>query len=248
MFAYGGAGPTHAAGYARAVRVRRVVTFPQSSVFSAFGISAMAFTRVYERGRRIRLRQPGGRGWLEDFSVFNAIVDELLEESIRDAADVAGNRHAVFRLEVDMRYGMQPNVTRVQAPGLRLADVNDAVALHERFTEEYGRIYSPAALYPQGGVDIEAFALWITIPMGEVVLPDLELAGSDPAAAWKSSRRAWFEDGWRDTPVYEERALRPGNRMDGPAIVEAVDTTTVVPPGWRYTKDRHGNGILEEVR
>ncbi|MCZ7526503.1 MAG: hydantoinase/oxoprolinase family protein [Acidimicrobiia bacterium] len=247
LFAYGGAGPTHATGYARAVRVPRIVTFPQSSVFSAFGISTMDFTRVYERSRSLRLRQPDSGPFLDDFEEFNAVVDSLVADARRDLADLGSEEEATLRLEVDMRYGMQPNVTRIRAPKLRLESVEDARALHDRFAQEYGRIFSPAAVYPQGGVDIETFAVWVTLPMRELRLEELPLGPADPSAARKGRRPVYFGEAWVDTPVFDEPLLVPGNEMDGPAIIEAVDTTIVVPPGWHFQKDRYGNGVIEEV-
>jgi N-methylhydantoinase A/acetophenone carboxylase len=48
-----------------------------------------------------------------------------------------------------------------------------------------------------------------------------------------------------DTPVYELEALRPGQSLSGPAIVQAAYTTAVIPPGRRFSIESHGLGILE---
>jgi N-methylhydantoinase A/oxoprolinase/acetone carboxylase beta subunit len=48
-----------------------------------------------------------------------------------------------------------------------------------------------------------------------------------------------------DTPVYEFEALRPGQGLNGPAIVQAAYTTAVIPPGRTFTITEHGLGILE---
>jgi N-methylhydantoinase A len=48
-----------------------------------------------------------------------------------------------------------------------------------------------------------------------------------------------------DCPIYARDALRPGNRFAGPAIVEQMDTTTLVPPGWTARVDAYLNLILE---
>ena len=53
-----------------------------------------------------------------------------------------------------------------------------------------------------------------------------------------------FEAGWFDTPVYERGGLRAGVHFDGPAIVEQLDSTTVVEPGDRVEVDRDGNLIM----
>ena len=50
-----------------------------------------------------------------------------------------------------------------------------------------------------------------------------------------------------DPAVLDAAALEPGNRLWGPAILEAPDTTTVVPPGWLYRVHETGAGILERA-
>jgi N-methylhydantoinase A len=247
LLAYGGAGPTHATGYAKHIHVPRIVTFSQSSVFSAFGISTMDFTRVYEQSRSIRLRQVDAGPYMDDFAEFNATVDGLVSEALRDVAQLAEAEDVLLRLELDMRYGMQPNVTRVRVAQLRLESQADAEKIYEHFAEEYARIYSPSALYPQGGVDIENFAVWVTVPMRQVDLKTFDLDSPDAEHARRGERRAFFGDGWVDTPVYDEALLRPGNELTGPAVIEAVDTTIVVPPGWHYSKDQFANGVIQEV-
>jgi N-methylhydantoinase A len=54
-------------------------------------------------------------------------------------------------------------------------------------------------------------------------------------------RRAWFDGTWHDTPVYRREQLGVGVALTGPAIVEQLDTTTVVEPGDRVRVDALGN-------
>ncbi len=65
--------------------------------------------------------------------------------------------------------------------------------------------------------------------------------------AQRGSRQVWFEDAGRiDCAIYDRRALPGGERVPGPAIIEAADTTVVVPPGWRLTCDPRGFLIMED--
>ena len=54
-------------------------------------------------------------------------------------------------------------------------------------------------------------------------------------------RRAWFDGRWHDTPVYRREQLAVGTELEGPAIVEQLDTTTVIEPGDHVRVDRLGN-------
>ena len=73
--------------------------------------------------------------------------------------------------------------------------------------------------------------------------------GDDPAAARVGTRPAyWDRLGAVATPVYDQNLVRCGNVIDGPAIIEAEDTTVVIEPGWRYTLDEYLNGVIEFQR
>ena len=58
----------------------------------------------------------------------------------------------------------------------------------------------------------------------------------------------WFAGGWRDTPIHRRAGLAPGARLDGPAIVEQMDTTIVIEPGCRAEADAMGNLVVDVGR
>jgi N-methylhydantoinase A/acetophenone carboxylase len=246
LFAYGGAGGTHACGYGGHVETRSIMTFPFASVFSAFGIANTDFVRSYERGAAIKLYQAHIDQWLQDFDAFNGVVAAMQGEALRDAEEL-GAQHVSWGLELSMRYGMQPHVTRIRSPRITVhssADVREVYAAYER---EYSRVYSPSATFLMGGVEIVGFTLWSAIRTRKLALPVLPLQGEDPAAAHKGARPTFWgpERGWLDTGVYDLEALRPGNRVEGPAIVEAPDTTIVIDPSRGFRVDERGNGVIE---
>jgi N-methylhydantoinase A len=58
------------------------------------------------------------------------------------------------------------------------------------------------------------------------------------------ARRVWFDGHWHDTPVFRRETLGPGIALEGPAIVEQLDATTVVEPGDRVAVDALGNLVI----
>ena len=82
------------------------------------------------------------------------------------------------------------------------------------------------------------------------VVPKAELAKTAPSgvpAAPRSHRRVWFaETGGAETPVYWRPDLAAGAAFKGPAVVEQVDSTTVVPPGFTAEIDGWLNIILRQ--
>ena len=77
------------------------------------------------------------------------------------------------------------------------------------------------------------------------VLPTLE----DARPAAPSGRRdvMFVEGQWHDTALYRRSALGRGQTIEGPAIIEQSDTTTVIPPGWRAVVHGSGDLIVERT-
>jgi N-methylhydantoinase A len=67
-----------------------------------------------------------------------------------------------------------------------------------------------------------------------------------PGDSRKATRRILTETSreFVDTEIYERSRLAPGSRIDGPAVLEQVDTTTVIDPGWQALVDDAGNLIV----
>lgn len=251
LFACGGAGPTHACGFAPYLGVKKVIASPWSPVFGAFGASTMKIQQVWEKSRSLRIFRWADQSYYEDFDVFNSIVRELKDLALRDLR-LEGYREdeMTFVLELDMRYGMQYNFTRTLSPQLEMHSAADFKALCDGFEELYAATYSPESTFPEGGVNIECFYLTASVSPPRPVIEQFELRGTTPPeTAHSTPRRAhWAEmGGYQEAPVYTFELLEPGNIIIGPALIDARDTTYVIDPGWRLTLDRFRNAILEHV-
>ena len=249
VYACGGAGATHACGFAPYVGARSVVVPAMASIFGAFGASTMEIQQVWDISRTLKLFRWDKQAYLEDLESFNQVVRELKDLAVRDLQlEGFGVERITFRLELDMRYGSQYHLTKVELPGLLLNGVEDVKALCDLFTRRYSEIYSPEAAFPVGGINVEGFYLAASVPNPrQQFSPAILSAAGVPDAARQGSRPACFDPatGLRDTPVYDWLALEPGNQLDGPALIEAPDTTYVIEPGWSYRMDAYRNGILE---
>ncbi|MCH4152750.1 MAG: hydantoinase/oxoprolinase family protein [Sphingobium sp.] len=252
LYACGGAGGAHAVGFAPFIGVRRVVIPLQSSVFGAFGASTMAIKEVWERSRTFKLFNWTEQSYLADLASFNELVAHMVDQATRDLKLEGYDESEMrFRLELDMRYGSQYNMTRVEAPKLRLDGAADAQALCDAFTRRYGEVYSPEATFPAGGINVESFFLTASVERTAFTLEQAEDAPAQPdAAASQGTRPVYWDpaDGYVETSIYNAAKLRPGNRIDGPAIIESADTTYVVSPGWNFYIDPWRNGVLERAQ
>ena len=79
--------------------------------------------------------------------------------------------------------------------------------------------------------------------------PTLTEGGRDASAAIKSHRPVWFSEanGFAPSPVLDRSTLCAGNVVAGPAVIEELDATTVVHPGWEAHVDAQGNLLLGRV-
>jgi N-methylhydantoinase A/oxoprolinase/acetone carboxylase beta subunit len=247
IFAAGGAGPVHCCGYAEAAGMNKVVIFPFSSTFCAYGSSTMDVLHVYERSRRLSLLTAGHGVWSEDYASFNAVVAGLRELARRDFAGEGFDPDQVrYALELDMKFGGQLNVKRVASPVLAVGSEADMRQIYAAFEKEFSEAYSPLGLNPGAGVEIDAFVLKASLPQAHDPRSGRPAGPADPASAQTGSRPALFsqEAGWIETPVFEMAQLEPGHRFSGPALIESDDTTVVVAPGWSCRVDERDGIVL----
>ena len=232
LFAYGGAGPMHAAFIARELGMARVVVPPLPGNFSAFGLLVADVRHDYVRSR-LTATADVGLGEIE------RVFDEMREEaSVRLLADGFERTAVRFQTTLDMRYvGQAFELSIPFDDGLTsIGDVERA------FHRAHEARYSHAVEDP---VEIVSFRL---SAYGIVPKPRLPRAPARGAAAPIATRDVAFDGAFEPTPVYAREGLGAGTLVKGPALVEEPGTTTVIPPGFRAWPDEHGNLVLEARR
>jgi N-methylhydantoinase A/acetophenone carboxylase len=209
----------------------------------------MDIMHVYELSKKLTLMTPIVQELTQDYAPFNESVDSLVAQARKDlVADGIDPEKAAYVLELDMLYGGQFHVKRALSPRASLHSAEDVRAICDAFNKEFSEAFSPFVVNPEGGIFIESFILKAIVATEKVHLPKLALEGSDPSAARKGERLAYWpeETSSRATSVFAYEGLRPGNVIQGPGIIEGQYTTMVVPPRMRFSIDDRGLGILEE--
>jgi N-methylhydantoinase A/acetophenone carboxylase len=248
LFAFGGAGPTHMAGFK--ADVPKAVVFPAAPVFCAVGSSIMDIVHMYEQSRRMVYMQPMTEQIVIDPEAFNSTVAAMIDKARQEIASEGLNvDEAIYSLELDMLYGGQVNVKRASSPLLRIDSAADALTVYKAFEKEFSDAFSPLVVNKPGGVFLDNFVLRVTVPTWKPEVPEYAMQGIDPSPALTGHRKAYWPENkaWIDTPIYVFEQMQPGNVVDGPAIAEAEFTTIVIPPGQRFSVDKHGLGILEAI-
>ncbi len=251
LFACGGAGATHACGFAPYLQVNKVIVSNYSPVFGAFGASTVNVQQVWEKSRTLKIFQWATQSYSEDTTAFNGVVSELKDLAIRDLRLEGYSEDEIqFRLELDMRFGMQYNLTKIASPHLNVQTPQDFKDICDTFNEQYSAIYTPEATFPMGGINVECFYLTALVETPDPVIAETKLKDSEPPeSARLPSRQAYWpaRGGFEETPVFSLAKLEPGNVISGPALIEAPDTTYVIEPDWQFTLDAYHNGVLERI-
>jgi N-methylhydantoinase A len=250
IFACGGAGPTHCCNIAAAAEMKVCYVPPVASVFGAFGASTLDIVHKYEKSNHIRLFDYATSTYFKEFEAFNSIVKGLKELAVRDVVlEGFSEAQASLKLELEMRYGAQWRYTHIESPVLLLKNEEDVKKICEHFTEEFKNMYGTEAAFPEAGIEVEAFRLFTELKLPHFPISKYEVADETPSAEALKGRRDCYwesEGGFKETPIFDWDALRPGNRIKGPAIIEASTTTVVVEPGWIFLMDPYTNGILRQ--
>ena len=239
ILAYGGNGPLHACGIARALGVKTILAPPFASVFSACGAGNMSQLHIHEMSTWTTLFDANRQAFFSDYERFNGVVEELerrgRDDLLRQGFEPAQVR---YRLELDMRYGNQRVETAVVTDLNRVTAPEHVLKLIEQFHGRYGERFGAGSQTPEAGVRINTIRVCSYIEHPGIRFRDIRPPENVlPAPSPVGTRDCHFVgvDGARKTAIYDEAALRPGTRIDGPAIVVTRATTYLIEPGWRYT-------------
>lgn len=234
MIAFGGAGPVHAYGLAKLLKLRRIVCPLGAGVMSALGFlvapSAIDFVRSYVS----RLTEI-------DWNHLNGLFDAMEKEGRQVLAE-ANVTQVEVRRTADMRYAGQGFEVSVPMPAGRLGP-QSVKAVEEKFFETYERLFDRRI----AGVPIEALTwrLSVTGPAPDI---RLRFAGVQPGKgeAKKGTRQVHFPGhGFVACPVYSRYALDAGATLQGPAVIEERESTAVVGPDARVSVDKYLNLIID---
>ena len=236
LLCYGGGGPVHCCGYARALEAKSVLVPPFASVFSAFGAGNLGQLHIHERSAYLVVYNPLTRELTLDLDRVNAMIDELQlagrEDLVRQGFSPSEVEHQV---EFDMRYGNQLVQLSVLSPVPRLKDLDDVLSIIEVFSRTYQKRFGERAAAPEAGVKIIAVRVLAWVPAEKIPLRGHDgAAQSRPTPSSTRTCHFWTEENPVETSIYRWRDLKPGSTVDGPAIVEAPHTTFVVEPGWEF--------------
>lgn len=262
LMVFGGGGPPHGAGYSAGLGFEKIIIPACASVFSAFGASTSDVTHRYETSPLIAVSNlPFSpitlKFELENVSLANLSSEavskfntmfETLEERAYSETGMEGYSRSEVMLKHEFlgRYGGQLWEIPVSSPVSRIMSDHDLRALIDSFETEYVKTYTKGAMVPGGGVEITSIAVTATVSASKPVMIKRPYVGADASQALKGTRQTYYEGSWQPTNIYAMDRLQVGNIIDELAIIEAEDTTVIIPRDRRVTVDEYLNLVMEE--
>jgi len=228
---FGGAGPLHGADLAALLAMRTIVVPRYPGVLSTFGLLGTEARNDYAR---TTLQKPPDY----DLAAVAAVYAEL-EGEARAWLTAEGVEPGARRLtrQADLRYRHQGFELTVPWPEADLS----VDALLARFHARHRQLYTYALT--DAPVEIVTLRVAAAGPVRRFTVPSLDRGRRGRARPKR--RRVYFAGrGWIACPCVDRTQLGVGAVVAGPAIVEQLDATTVVPPGHRATVDGAGNLVI----
>ncbi|HYK13084.1 MAG TPA: hydantoinase/oxoprolinase family protein [Burkholderiales bacterium] len=239
LVAFGGAGPVHAAAVARHLGVAGVLVPPAPGVLCAMGVLVNDLQADFSRTRMTTESAP------DCIAVVDGVYREL---EARGRTAFSGEKIDASKLDlarmVDARYAGQNHELTVDVPAGPFT-AQALVATKANFHAAHREMFGYES--PEKPIELVTFRLRARLKVARG-----NFAGA-PAAARKGAlkpavtRKVYFDDpaGFVACPVYDRDTLMPGDAFRGPAIVEQMDCTTVVPPDFGVRVDDAGNLLLK---
>ena len=232
LFAFGGAGPLHAVALARELAVPRVLIPARPGITNALGCVVADLRHDFVR----TLNRP-----LDHVNI--ETVHAVLAEQESEGRRLIGQEKITLtgiraEYSADMQFVGQTHLLRVPLPSAtptreEMQRLFEA-AYHARF-----RVDLPSIKANLVNLNVSLIGMRPEFDLSALIDPILRKERAEPMA----SRPVWF-GGWVDTPVYWRDHLPLDLTLTGPAIIEQMDTTTIVEPGCVVTSDKDGNLIV----
>jgi len=241
LLAFGGGGPMHAGRIALDLGIPTVLIPLTPGVHSALGLLMSDVKHDYVRSKLAGLNEL-------DLDEVNGLFAQLTEQAKADLV-AEGFLDAEIRLDafLDLRYAGQGYELTVPCPAPPLKK-SDLELMRQRFDTQHEQASGhKAETEPVELVSLRLISYGL-VPQAK--LSPAKATGRKLAEAKTGERRIYFgkEHGMLNCQIYTRDPLEPGHKISGPAVIEQLDTTTVIHPEQEGTVDNYRNIIIKETR
>jgi len=240
FLSYGGTLPLFATQIAERLGISTIVIPRNSSVFCALGLLSSDFILRSDQGVGWDLSKPDGVGRV------NEIADQMVATSHQEMLDEGFSEDQIeIRRSADIRFQGQEYELTLPMPARALTG-EDAETLFDQFLGLYEQTYGEGTAWK--GVPASMINYSVTV-VGRQPRPTMDEVALAPASLEDlvRERRTVFlptERRSEEIPIYDDLLFTAGTAVEGPAIIDAADTTIYVPPGTKAERDSYMNYVL----
>ncbi len=240
LMAFGGAGPLHAVDIANELGSKNVIIPPSPGIACAIGMLTADVRHDYVQTYSKRLSNV-------HLDTVNDILLTLIQEAKADLAREGFTEDAMeLQVSVDLRYLHQAYEINVPLEGT-IVTKDALVEAIKVFHELHEKVYG----FSREGEELELINVRL-IAKGKIKnLTTEKTVANDHVELDKiGEREIYFKDAYIKTPIYNRASLLTHTEIQGPAVIEQLDSTIIVHPEQRAITDEYGNLIilLEEVK
>lgn len=238
LMAFGGAGPLHACEVSQELGIHRVILPPSPGTLCSLGL-LMADTRFDFSCSNIMPAVPAAIPAVK--TIMQGLENDGRKMLIKEG--IPEHEHT-FEWAIDMRYDRQNYEITVPLCG---CDLNEEILA--KAIEDFHAAHKKAYGYRNDGAPVKLVSYRVAA-IGLVEKPELKQRPVEqpvPAPTPFITRKVLFQGqlDYLDCGIYDRTTFLPGTQLSGPAIVEQMDCTTVIPPHWHVTVDGYSNMIAE---
>jgi N-methylhydantoinase A len=238
LFAYGGAGPLHAADVADLLGIKRIVVPPRPGLGSCLGLLSADIQSAAVQTVSSKIEDL-------DHGKISQTIDDLSARVMEDiVAQGIGRETVELTTLMDLCYVGQATELTIPLSG-NPAEAESLRGILEHFHAEHARVYGYHYVNEQP-VKVVNIRVRGNGPLRPIVLPIIESGDQSIEDAKTGSREVYFgpNEGAQDTNIYDRNILISGTTFEGPAIVTEYDSTILIPPGAKAEVDQYGNLLI----
>ena len=237
LMAFGGAGPLHANALGRLMSSWPVIIPPGPGVLCASGD---ATTRVRDEASRTFIRRFRDTTSTEVIEILNGLAETAVTSL--DAENVPRSDQTMS-YQADLRYHGQGLLLTVNAD-IDALEAGGLDAIGDQFEDIHKQLFTFAL-----DVDKEVVNLRAVVQGKATMVPaeKLEQGDADAGGAVLAQQHVFMDGADHQANIYERSKLKSGNRIEGPAIITEMDSTSVILTGHAGDIDDFGNIIIRPI-
>ncbi|MGX8010716.1 hydantoinase/oxoprolinase family protein [Mesorhizobium sp. ORM8.1] len=236
LFAFGGAGPLHATALARELGLPRVLVPARPGITNALGCVVADLRHDFVN----TINQPVGG--LDESLIHSVLERHLNEGEALIAKEAVKPEEIRVTHSADMQFVGQTHIINVPLPSSSVS----RETLQQLFEKAYFarfKVELPEIRANLVNLNTSVTGVRPQIDLSRLIDPAGRAATLDEAR--REIRPVWYAGRWHDTPVYVREKLPLDSVIEGPAILEQMDATTVLEPGDHARSDADGNIIID---